>query len=338
MNNQIIAVTGANGFVGRVLCDQLRSQGFGVRRLMRSTSGSDTNVIQTGDINPKTDWSTALDGISTVIHCAARAHVMNDLATDSLAAYRSVNVGGTRRLAEQAVACGVKRLVFLSSVKVNGEKTEVGKPFLSPGLPSTRNGWTKQSPFQTPVPEDDYGISKWEAEQALWQVAQQTGLEVVVVRSPLVYGPGVRANFLRLMRMVQRGWLLPFGLVNNRRSMVALDNLVDLLIRCVESPKASRQTFMVSDGQDLSTPQLVRGLARVMGVPARLVPVPHWMLRLGGKLIGRQEEIERLIGSLQVDISHTCATLDWKPPISVEDGLRRAAEWFVREHGVHSGG
>ncbi len=334
----MIAVTGANGFVGRVLCDQLLSQRFGVRRLIRSASGSHGTVTQIGDINPKTDWSTALDGISTVIHCAARAHVMNDCATDSLAAYRSVNVGGTRRLAEQAVACGVKRLVYLSSVKVNGDKTEVDKPLLSPGLPSSSTDWAKQyfTPFQTPVPKDNYGISKWEAEQALWQVAQETSLEVVVVRSPLVYGPGVRSNFLRLMRMVQRGWSLPFGLVNNRRSMVALDNLVDLLIRCVESPKSSGQTFMVSDGQDLSTPELVRGLADVMGVPARLLPVPHWMLHVSGKLMGRQAEIERLIGSLQVDISHTCTTLDWTPPISVEEGLRRAAEWFVQEHKVRA--
>lgn len=261
------------------------------------------------DISAATDWSGAFAGVAVVVHLAARVHVMWDVVEDPLTAFREVNVAGTRRLAEQAVALGARRMVFVSSVKVNGENTPPGAVF----------SWN-----DIPAPQDPYGLSKWEAEQAMWKVAKRTGLEVVVVRPPLVYGPGVKGNFARLLQGVRRGVPLPFGLVENRRSLVGLDNLVDLLIRCVGHPQAAGQTFLVSDGKDLSTPELIRSMARVVGRPARLVPFPPGMMLAAARLLGRAAEVERLIGSLQVDIGHTCQTLDWTPPVSVDDGLARA--------------
>ncbi len=234
--------------------------------------------------------------------------MMQENTRDPLAAYRSVNVDGTRRLAEAAASSGVRRLVFLSSVKVMGETSPKGRPW--------RAG-------DEPQPADPYGQSKWEAEQALWSVARQTGLEVVVVRPPLVYGPGVRANFLRLMHAVERGWPLPLGLVDNRRSLLALDNLVDLLTVCAHHPDAAGQTFMASDGVDLSTAQLVRAMAAVLGLSPRLWPVPVWLLRLGGTLTGQSATVSRLIDSLQVDIRPTCERLQWQPPVSLQTGLQR---------------
>lgn len=267
--------------------------------------------MEVGDIGPATDWTTVLNGVDCVVHLAARAHVMDDSAPEPLAAYREVNVAGTRRLAEQAAAAGVRRLVMVSSIKVNGERTAPGAPFLF---------------SDPPAPEDAYGLSKWEAEQALWLVAAETGLEVVVVRPPLVYGPGARGNFQRLLRWVARGLPLPLGAVENRRSLVALDNLVDLLRVCIDHPAATGQTFLVSDGEDLSTPELIRRLAAAMGRKPRLLPVPPALLRLGGWLLGRSGEVARLLGSLQVDIAHTREILGWTPPISVQEGLRRTVE------------
>ena len=272
-----------------------------------------SNAVTVGEIGSSTDWSLALQGARTVIHCAARVHVMQDSAADPLAAFRAVNLEGTRRLAEVAAEVGVRRLVFLSSIKVNGESTAPGSPFRA---------------SDPPRPSDAYAVSKWEAEQALHEVASRSGLEVVVVRPPLVYGPGVRANFERLMRWVARGAPIPLGSVDNRRSMVGLDNLVDLLVRCVDHPAAAGQTFLVSDRRDLSTPEWIRMLAAAMGRPARLLPVPPAWLRLGGRLTGRRAEVERLIGSLQLDIEPTCETLDWSPPVSVEEGLSRTVASF----------
>ena len=311
---EVIAVSGANGFVGKALCDQLQSQGFVVRRLVRTLSGSHDNEFEVGDINAETDWSTPLAGVTTIVHCAARTHVMNDSAKNSLKIYQTVNVDGTRCLAENAARLGVQRLVFLSSVKVNGEQTS------SPSEQQTCNGF---SVFDDPDPQDSYGITKLEAEQTLWRESLRSGLKVVIIRAPLVYGPGVKGNFLRLIRIVQQGWPLPFSLVNNRRSLVALDNLLNLLVICIKHPSAPGQTFLVSDGEDISTPELIRGLAKVMNVPARLFPVPPFFLQLGGSLFGRRKEIDRLIGTLQVDISHTRKVLEWSPPILLEEGLRR---------------
>ena len=309
----MILVTGANGFVGRGLCAELAARGRPFRTAGRDLPEPNPQAFAVGDIHADTDWEVALAGAEAVIHCVARVHVMQDSAADPLTAFRTVNLEGTRRLAEVAAAVGVRRLVFLSSIKVNGESTAPGAPFRA---------------SDSPRPSDAYAVSKWEAEQALHAVASRTGLEVVVVRPPLVYGPGVRANFERLMRLVARGAPIPLGKVDNQRSMVGLDNLVDLLIRCVDHPAAAGQTFLVSDGRDLSTPEWIRMLAAVMGRPARLLPVPPALLRLGGRLTGRGAEVERLIGSLQLDIESTCETLDWSPPVSVEEGLSRTVAAF----------
>ena len=262
------------------------------------------------------DFGATLAGTSTVLHAAARVHVIEESATDPLSEFRRVNVGGTLNLARQAASCGVRRFIFVSSVKVNGESTEAGHLF------------TAQ---QSPAPLDPYGISKMEAEDGLRRLAQETGMEVVIVRPPLVYGPGVKANFAALMRAVQRGLPLPLGAVtHNRRSLVALDNLVDLLITCIDHPAAANQTFLVSDGEDLSTTDLLRRMARAMNAPARLLPVPPALLKLGAELIGKGDIAQRLLGSLQVDITHTRETLGWTPPISVDEGLRRGAAGMVK--------
>ena len=318
----LIAVTGAAGFVGCALVKDLSARGLPVRGLARTrnalscASHSNFESVIVGDIHAGTDWSHSLRDVDCVIHCAARAHILPEVGSNALAAYRIVNVAGTRHLAEQAAACGVKRLVYLSSVKVHGEKTEEGSRFAQD---------------DKPMPEDAYGVSKWEAEQALRDVSARTGLEVVIVRPPLVYGPGVKGNFRRLLELAASGAPLPFGAVCNRRSLAGLANLVDLLIRCVDHPAAAGQTFLVSDDHDLSTPALVRGLRRALGKSPRLLPVPPPILRLAGRITGKAAEVERLIGSLQVDITHTREVLGWTPPVSVDAGLRQTAQWYLSQ-------
>jgi nucleoside-diphosphate-sugar epimerase len=313
-----VLVTGASGFVGQALCSALQAAGNPVRAAMRSSdslpASDGLEVTAVGEIGAQTDWSAALAGVDCVIHCAARAHVMHETEADALAAYRAVNVAGMQRLAEQAAAMGVRRLVYLSSIKVNGEQTALGAPFLF---------------SDAPAPEDPYGVSKWEAEQALWAVSARTGLEVVVVRPPLVYGPGAKGNLLRLASLVARGLPLPLGAVQNQRSLVGLSNLVDLLRLCAVHPAAAGQMLLVSDGQDLSTPQLIRLMAEGMNRPARLLPVPVALLQAGGSLLGKRGEIDRLVGSLQVDSGHTQAQLRWTPPVSVADGVREMARWYA---------
>ena len=255
------------------------------------------------------DWREAVAGIEAVVHCAARVHVMNDKAADPLAAFREVNVDGTMNLARQAATAGVKRFIFISSVKVNGEATQPGCPFTE---------------ADTPNPQDAYGQSKHEAEQGLRQISADTGMEVVIIRPPLVYGPGVKANFASLMRAVKRGWPLPLGAVHNQRSFVAIDNLVDFIVTCISHPLVANQTFLVSDGHDLSTTDLVRRMALAAGVPSRLIPVPTWAMRAGGALIGKGDAVQRLCGNLQIDISKSHTLLGWTPPVSIEEGLRRA--------------
>ncbi len=307
-------VTGANGFVGRSVWQRLDAmngvQAVGSVRGAAAFTDTGTAVVAVGDLSAQTDWSVALDGVEAVVHAAARVHVMDDTSTDPLAEFRRVNVQGTLNLARQAAAQGVQRFVFVSSIKVNGEATLVGAPF---------------SEIDLPAPLDPYGVSKMEAEQGLRQIAAETGMEIVIIRPPLVYGSGVKANFAALMRAVQRGWPLPLGAVHNQRSLVALDNLVDFIVTCTSHPQAANQTFLVSDGHDLSTTELERGLARAAGVPARLVPVPVWALRAGATLLGKGDAMQRLCGDLQVDISKARQLLGWMPPISVEEGLRRAA-------------
>lgn len=310
-------VTGANGYLGRAIC--ARASVFGrpvraaVRRAAAIPSGDAPIVI--GHIDEATDWSSGLTDCDAVVHLAARVHVMVERASDPLLQFRRVNVQGTLNLARQAAATGVRRFVFVSSIKVSGESTETGHPFTAQG---------------TPAPQDPYGISKREAEDGLREIAASTGMEVVIVRPPLVYGPGVKANFAALMRAVQRGLPLPLGSVTgNRRSLVALDNLVDLLITCIDHPAAANQTFLVSDGEDLSTADLLRRMGQAMGKPARLLPVPPALLTLGATAIGKRDVAQRLLGSLQVDITHTRDTLGWTPPIGVNEGLRRAAAGMV---------
>jgi nucleoside-diphosphate-sugar epimerase len=267
-----------------------------------------------GSLSAETDWTVALGKVEQVVHLAARVHVMNDKSSDPLAEFRRVNVEGTAAIARQAAVAGVKRIVFLSSVKVNGEFTEAGHPFTAD---------------DAPAPEDSYGVSKYEAEQLLRQIAAETGMEVVIIRPPLVYGPGVKANFESMMRWLARGVPLPLAAVtNNRRSLVALDSLVDLIVTCLNHPAAANQTFLVSDGEDLSTAQLLKRMGAAIGQPARLFYLPPTLLRLGASVLNRPGIYQRLCGSLQLDIAKTRQLLGWTPPVSVDEGLRRAAEGF----------
>lgn len=310
----MILVTGATGFVGNALVKRLMTDSaFGgvVAGLRRGDACLPDGVqcVHIGDLQPTTDWYAALHQVDALVHCAARVHVMQDGASNPLEAYRHVNVQGTLNLAQQAAKAGVRRFVFVSSVKVNGEATLPGQPFSADDLPA---------------PLDPYGVSKMEAEQELREISAQTGMQVVIVRPPLVYGLGVKANFQDLMRAVQRGWPLPLGAVHNQRSLVALDNLVDLIVTCITHPQAVNQTFLVSDGQDLSTTELVRAMAQAAGVPARLLPVPVWALQAGASLLGKGDAVQRLCGNLQVDITKARNLLGWTPPVSVEQGMKKA--------------
>jgi nucleoside-diphosphate-sugar epimerase len=305
-------VTGGQGFVGKALGFAALSKGFKVRvssRQLVKAPPSCFEFSQVGGLGPATDWSAALQGVDALVHCAGRAHRVKDTVADPLAAFRTVNLAGTLNLTQQAVKAGVKRFVFISSIGVNGSQTPVGTPF---------------SEADQPKPHNAYALSKWEAEQGLMQIAAETGLEVVIIRPPLVYGYNAPGNFGSLMRAVQRGWPLPLGAVHNQRSLVALDNLVDLITACITHPQAANQTFLVSDGQDLSTTELVRGMAQAAGVPTRLLSVPVWALQAGAALLGRGDAVPRLCGNLQVDISKARSLLGWVPPISVSEGLTRA--------------
>lgn len=264
-----------------------------------------------GDLTANTDWSAPLEGQEVVIHTAARAHVMHDDTQNPLAEYRKVNVEGTLNLARQAADAGVGRFVFVSSIKVNGESTELGTPFTED---------------QAPAPEDAYGVSKQEAELALTALARETNMEVVIVRPPLVYGPGVKGNFATMIKLVESGIPLPLGAVLNKRSMVALDNLVDLIMTCIDHPAAANEVFIAGDGQDLSTTELLRGIGKAAGKPARLIPVPSGLLLFGAGMLGKKAIAQRVLGSLQVDITKARELIGWQPPISVEEGLRRCFE------------
>lgn len=320
-----ILVTGASGLVGRRLCQRLTQDGERVRGAVRFAGSTGTFFQQqpVGPIDQGTDWCQALQAVESVVHCAGRVHVLNESEADPLAAFRAVNVEGTMNLARQSAAAGVKRFVFISSVKVNGESTEPGAAFTE---------------IDHPNPHDAYGQSKHEAEQGLREIAIDTGMEVVIIRPPLVYGPGVKANFAALMRVVQRGWPLPLGAVRNQRSLVALDNLVDFIVTCLRHPLAANQTFLVSDGQDLSTAALVRGMAHAAGVPARVFVLPIGVLQTLGAMLGKKDAMQRLCGNLQVDISKACNMLGWMPPFSVEQGLSRAVtETSSTQSALHMG-
>lgn len=311
-----ILVTGATGFVGRFLCSRLLTTDINVRgTLLPSESpaslvkGVEPVVIQ--PFGPDTSWQHAMTDIDTIIHLAARVHIMNDPSADPLTEFRKVNTEGTKQLANEALKAGVKRLVFISSIKVNGEETTT---------PYTENS--------TVQPTDPYGISKWEAEQALRQIEKESCLEVVVVRPTLVYGLGVKANFLNMLSVVQRGMPLPLASITNKRSLVYVGNLVDALATCATHTAAAGQTYLVSDGEDVSTPELIRRTASALGVPARLFPFPPSLMHLAGKLTGKSATVNRLTGSLTVDSSKIRRELNWNPPFTMEEGLRATAAWF----------
>ncbi|MDO9050010.1 MAG: SDR family oxidoreductase [Methylotenera sp.] len=307
-----VLITGVTGFVGKELCAELLSQGHEILVAVRTKVVAIKNVEMTmvGEINRGTDWSSALRDVDVVIHLAARVHVMHDTVVDPLAEFRKVNVDGTLNLAHQAAKAGVKRFIFISSIKVNGEHTEADKPF-------------KESDVANP--QDAYGVSKFEAEQGLLQIAQQTGLEVVIIRPPLVYGAGVKANFASMMRAVKRGIPLPLGAIHNKRSFVYVGNLVSLITRCVDHPAAVSQVFLVSDGHDLSTTELLSACAVALDVKSRLLPVPQKLIELSAVLVGKKDIAQRLCGNLQVDITKARTLLGWAPSVSVADGLKATA-------------
>ncbi len=317
-----VLVTGAGGFVGKVLCRRLLEAGYAPRAGLRS--GAPWPALQAatpglsefamlGDLGANPNLDGALENVAAVVHLAARVHMMHDEAADPLKEFRRVNVDGTEALACAAAKQGVRRMVFVSTAKVNGESTS-GTPF------------TEGDP---PDPQDPYAVSKWEAEEALRSVAAKTGLEIAIVRPPLVYGPGVSANFLRLMRSVDRGIPLPLPDTKNRRSLIGVENLADFLVRCISDPGAANETFLVSDGEDVSTRELIVRLARALGRSARILPVPEFAVRLAARLVGKEAAVNRLLGSLTVSSDKARQRLGWKPPVTLDNGLAATARWYL---------
>ena len=310
-------MTGASGFVGGHLCPELLEAGWSVRAVVRNPGAAEglprgVEPLYISEIGSETDWRDGLEGVDVVAHLAGRAHVTKEESTDPLEAYREVNVGGTRRLAEACAGAGVKRMVFISSVKAVGEGAPVA--------------YGEETPRR---PEDAYGVSKMEAEDALVEVSARTGLEAVTLRPPLVYGPGVKANFRMLMGLVMKGVPLPLGLVRNERSMVYVRNLADTISVCLEHPAAAGETFFVADGESPSTGELVKRMGRLMKRPARLVPVPVPLLRLGGRVTGRSGQVGRLVGSLTVSTAKIRRLLGWSPRFSLDEGLRETVDWYA---------
>ena len=305
-----LLLTGANGFVGSRLAAALESNPeINLTAIIRrSVEVRFNNVIVVQGIDANTDWSEAVKGQNIILHAAARTHIMKDDAANSMAKYHRINVEGTLNLARQAAAGGVIRFVFISSIKVNGEATKTGVPFTAD---------------DTPKPINKYGISKWEAERGLLQLAADTGMEVVIIRPPLVYGPNAKGNFAKLSALIAKEVPLPLAKIENKRSFVAIDNLIDLIITCLYHPKAANQAFLASDGQDLSTPEFLNGMAIAMGRDAKLFPLPSPLLSLAASLIGKKYEANSLLGSLQIDIAKTRDVLNWSPVIGIEEGLQR---------------
>jgi nucleoside-diphosphate-sugar epimerase len=307
-----VLVSGSTGFVGKALIPAILFRGHHPVEAVRRAKEKPNDRVSTcvvGNIDGRTNWSKALESAEAVIHLAARAHVMRETANDPLAEFRCVNTAGTLNMARQAATAGVRRFIFLSTIGVNGNSTMQGKVF---------------APTDTPCPHDPYSMSKYEAEIGLHSIAQSTGMEVVIIRPPLVYGANAPGNFGKLTRVVAKGLPLPLGSINNRRSLVGINNLVDFIVMCLEHPAAANETFLVSDGEDLSTPDLIRRMARAMNRPARLFPVPPALLAVAASLVGKSSIAQRLCSSLQVDISKSVELLGWKPPVSVDEGLRRA--------------
>lgn len=316
-----VLVTGANGFVGKALCELLVDNEMSVKGAIRRDVGISVwndrvDLISVGDIDAHTDWIPALKNVDCIVHLAARVHVMSETASSPLDEFRRVNTLGTEKLARDAATAGVKRLVYLSSIKVNGEET-CGTPF---------------NEHVDHAPVDPYGLSKWEAENSLRQISSETGMEVVIIRPPLVYGPGVKGNFLTLLKCVSKGFPLPLANVKNKRSLVALTNLVDLISECVVNPRAAGETFLVSDGKDLSTADLIKTIALAMEKPPRLISVPLPLLNIGAATVGKKGVARRLLASLQIDSSKACQILGWSPPCSIEHEIEQVVGWFRREY------
>jgi UDP-glucose 4-epimerase len=310
-----ILLTGATGFVGHVLATQLAETSH-LKVLARREPTLISAEFCKAHIDPACDYSAFLTKVSIVIHCAARVHIMNDTALDPLLIFREVNTYGTLNLAKQAAQAGVKRFIFISSIKVNGESSSIDKPFTAADVHN---------------PQDPYGISKSEAETQLLALGQETGMEIVIIRPPLVYGPGVKANFASLLNLASKGLPLPFACFNqNKRSMVSVDNLVDLIITCIDHPKAANQVFLVSDDYDLSTADLISKLSKACGKSGFMFYVPVVFFKIIAKLIGKQDFIERLSGSLSVDISKAKQLLNWIPPQSVDNGFKKTADAFLK--------
>ena len=311
----MILVTGATGFVGKALVERINAQdGMFVRAVFRSEVGAlpdDVETVCIGDLNATNNWREALSDVDVIIHAAARVHVMDDTANDPLTEFRKVNLEGTLNLARQAVQAGVKRFIFISSIKVNGEETVLGKPFTADDAPD---------------PVDPYGVSKAETEQALLEIASSTGLEVVIIRPVLVYGPGVKANFQSLMKWIYKGVPLPLGAVYNQRSLVALENLVSFIIHCIDHPKAANEIFLISDGKDVSTTELLQKVATAFGKRPFLIPVPVSLMKFAANTLGKGDVANRLFGSLQVNSSKAQKLLGWKPVISMDEQLKKIAK------------
>jgi len=321
-----IFITGSNGFIGKRLSEVALKENFHCTLSMRNhpIGSVDYPLLSDSSADHKnpyyiykkiarnTDWHDALPGIDCVIHCAALVHQMGGVVNNL---YQDINTYGTLNLAQQAADAGVKRFIFISSIKVNGESTLLGLPF---------------KPDDAFIPTDPFGLSKYEAEVGLRKIADQTGMKVVIIRPPLVYGPGVKANFAAMMKWVNKGGPLPLGCIKeNRRSLVAVDNLVDLIITCIDHPNAANQTFLVSDDDDMSTSKLLSRVATALDVPYRMLPVPSFWLRAAAKLMGKPAVAQRLCGSLQVDISKTKELLNWKPPHSTSESLVKTAAAFL---------
>ncbi|MCH9695872.1 MAG: NAD-dependent epimerase/dehydratase family protein [Gammaproteobacteria bacterium] len=316
-----VLVTGANGFVGKDLCKLLLASGHtvvGTTRSQVQTGDDPSYELRTvGDMGDAVNWGEVLDGVECVVHLAARVHVMRDVEKDPLSAFRKVNVWGTEQLLRHEGMRSVKRVIYLSTVKVHGDQTD-DQVFRSTDVLA---------------PNDPYAISKYEAEQLVESLGAKYGFETVIIRPPLVYGPGVGGNFARLLSLVDNGVPLPLGAVRNARSLVAVANLSDLIRECIGNPKAPGERFLVSDNHDLSTPELLRIIANAMSRPARLIPVPEKALLLAARLLGRSAEASRLIGSLQIDINETLRVLDWLPPASPTDGIAAAVDWYSEQQG-----
>lgn len=315
-----ILVTGSSGFIGKALCDRLLAKGNEIVAPCRSSENQPVHklfhYVKITGVEDTVDWLPMLSNVDVVVHLASRVHIMSDASKNPLEEYRKVNVNGTLNLAQQAATIGVKRFIYLSSIKVNGEETAPGKPYTAD---------------DEAAPIDPYAISKYEAEIELRKIAHKAGMDVVIIRPPLVYGPGVKANFLRMMLLLRRGIPLPFGAIYNVRSLVALENLVDFIILCIEHPAAANQIFLVSDGEDLSTTELLRRLAKALGISARLLPLPTIVLKIGAMLIGKSSIARRLCGSLQVDINKNRELLGWLPPCNVDRALKNVANDYLAQ-------